>query len=92
MEIPGYQKANEQYENREPKWSDEYSAQWKAYGVLPMAKKEKLCARFLEHVGGWELYSDYTRGKGCQIVEYVANGIYGSFNLWLEQQDLEEIW
>jgi hypothetical protein len=88
--IPGYDKASEQYENREPKWADEYSAQWKAYGVLPMAKKEMMCARFLDHVGGWELYSESTRGAGKRLVEYC--GMLDSFTHWLDTQDVEEIW
>lgn len=84
-----YDRASREYENREPKWSDEYSAQWKAYGNLTMAHKEKICARFLEHVGGWELYSESTNGGGHRLVEYC--NMLKAFSYWLDGQPEGEI-
>lgn len=85
-----YNKASEQYENREPKWSDSESEQVVAYGRLERAKKEKIGARFLEEVGGWELYAESTGGADGMVVEYV--GKLDSFTEWLSRQDVEEIW
>ena len=78
------------YDNQEPKWSDSESEQALAYGRLERAKKEKIGARFLEEVGGWELYAESTGGADGMVVEYV--GKLDSFTEWLSRQDVEEIW
>lgn len=88
--IGGYNHASEQYENREPKWADSETEQALAYGRLERAKKEKIGARFLEEVGGWELYAESTGGADGMVVEYV--GKLDSFTEWLSRQDVEEIW